>query len=149
LFVAACLAVTSTALAQTPIAPFTGQYQEGFENGPQVLFLPCIPNGVFGGQAQMCTPNNSGCHTTGSWGYQCQIYPHSGGWIFGSAGGAVEFTFTTPVSRFGGYFGINSGYADATFEFYGAAARCSAPRRRASRPTALGTGTAGRRRRAP
>jgi hypothetical protein len=34
LIVAACIATTSAALAQTPTGPFTGQQQEAFE-GPQ------------------------------------------------------------------------------------------------------------------
>jgi hypothetical protein len=120
LLAGAAVLTASTALAQTPIGPFTGQFTENFEAG-SVIFTPCMPVGVFSGTAQMCTPGNSGCHTTGSWGFFCTIFPHTGTWLFGSAGGYVEWTFSTPATRFGGYFGTNSGTADATFEFYDSA----------------------------
>jgi hypothetical protein len=116
---AAVVATAATAWSQTPTGPFTGQYHEDF-NGPQVLFTPCMPAGVFQGTAQMCTPGHSGCHTTGGWGYVCFLSNYASGWMFGSADGAVEFTFSPPATKFGGYFGINSGVADATFDFYDA-----------------------------
>jgi hypothetical protein len=117
LFVAAVAATAASALAQTPVGPFTGTHQEDFEGG-SVIFTPCMPVGVFAGTAQMCTPGHSGCHTTGSWGFQCQIFPQAGTWLFGSADGYVEYAFSTPAYQFGGYFGINSGFADATVTFY-------------------------------
>jgi hypothetical protein len=117
--VASVVALASFASAQTPTGPFTGQHHEDFNNGGvQVMFLPCMPNGVFGGTVQMCTPTGSGCHTTGAWGYACFLPNYSSGWMFGSAGGEVEFTFSPPATKFGGYFGINSGIPDGTFEFY-------------------------------
>jgi hypothetical protein len=100
------LAFSASASAQvTTIGPFTGAQSEGFENGPQVIFLPCVPQRVFNNTADLCTPGNSGCHTTSGWGFYCSIYPHSGARLFGSAGGYAEYTFDTPVQRFGGYFG--------------------------------------------
>jgi hypothetical protein len=48
----------------------------------------------------------------------CNIFPHSGGRFTGSADGAYEYTFDNPAQRFGGYFGTNSGTADATCNFY-------------------------------
>lgn len=121
LALAAFVATASAALAQTPTGPFTGQFQEDFE-GPQVIFTPCMPNGVFSGNAAMCTPNgHSGCHTTTGWSFFCLIAPaYSNTFFFGSADGAVEFTFTQPATKFGGYFGTNSGTADATVDFYDA-----------------------------
>lgn len=120
LALAALAATASAALAQTPVGPFVGQQSEDFE-GPQVLFTQCMPNGVFNGNAQMCTPNNTGCHTTTGWSFFCVIQPaYSNVFFFGSAGGAVEFTFNQPATKFGGYFGTNSGTADATVDFYDA-----------------------------
>jgi hypothetical protein len=120
LFAAAVVATAATSLAQTPIGPFTGQHSEGFETYGLVLFTPCMPSGVFNGTAQLCTPTSSGCHTTGGWSFMCQIGTHSGGWLFGSAGGHVEFTFPQPAFQFGGYFGSHSGSPDATVNFYDA-----------------------------
>jgi hypothetical protein len=68
----------------------------------------------------MCTPGSSGCHTTGGWGFMCSIPAYSPPLFFGSAGGWVQYDFTgSPgdAARFGGYFGTNSGTADATIDF--------------------------------
>jgi hypothetical protein len=120
LLAAAFAATAATAMAQTmPIGPFTGQHQEDFSGSP-VIFTPCMPNGVFQGTAQMCTPGHSGCHTTGSWGFFCTIFPHSPNLLFGSADGFVDYIFNPPATRFGGYFGTNSNAPDATVEFYDA-----------------------------
>jgi hypothetical protein len=118
LFAAAVVATAASTFAQTPIGPFTGDQQENFDTGAQVIFTPCMPAGVFNGTAQMCTPNASGCHTTSGWGFMCTIFARSSPRLFGSAGGWVEFTFTQPAFKFGGYFGTNCGTPDATIEFY-------------------------------
>jgi hypothetical protein len=119
-FALALAATSALASAQTPIGPFSGQYQEGFE-GPQVVFTPCMPAGVFGGTAQLCTINmTGGCLTATGWIFQCLINAHGGSWFFGSATEAVEYTFTNPATRFGGYFGTNSGSPDAAIDFYDA-----------------------------
>ena len=102
-----------------PVGPFTGDYSEGFE-GNQVIFLPCMPDRVFSATADLCTPGNSGCHTTTGWGFYCSIYPHSGTWFFGSAGGYAEYTFDNPVGAFGGYFGTNADSNDGWVEIYDA-----------------------------
>jgi hypothetical protein len=119
LLAAALAATAPSAVAQMPIGPFTGQYQEDFE-GPSVIFTPCMPNGVFSMTAQMCTPGSSGCHTTGGWSFMCQIGPHGGSRLFGSAGGYVQYDFTLSpgdVAQFGGYFGSHSGSPDAQIDF--------------------------------
>jgi hypothetical protein len=113
------VATAASALAQTPIGPFVGTHQEDFE-GPQVIFTPCMPAGVFGGTAQLCDIAGSGCHTTTGWGFMCTIFAYQNTYFFGSAGGPVEYTFNTPAYRFGGYFGTNAGTADATIDFYDA-----------------------------
>lgn len=117
----AVFVVSLSASAQiTSIAPFTGVASEGFE-GPQVIFTPCISTRVFNNQADLCTPGNSGCHTTTSWGYYCTIFPQSGSYFYGSASGATEIVFDQPAVRFGGWFGTNSNAADGNFEFFDAA----------------------------
>lgn len=112
------LMLCSTASAQvTSIPQFTGTDTETFE-GPQVLFLPCIPQRIFGNKGDMCAGQ---CHTTTSWGYVCQINTHGGSWLFASASGPAIVTFDTQAYRFGGWFGTNCGIPDATFEFSDAA----------------------------
>jgi hypothetical protein len=113
---AALIVSAGSALAQTPIGPFTGQQQEGFE-GPQVVFTACMTNRVFNNTADLCTPGSTGCLTTTGWSFQCVIFPNGGSWFFGSAGCYVEYTFDNPATRFGGFFGVNSGFADATVDF--------------------------------
>jgi hypothetical protein len=123
LVLAALLAVATPAFAQlpTPTGPFTGQYYEDFNQFPNVIFTPCITQwavGPFQGTAQICTPGNSGCHTTGSWGFMCSIGARSAPLFYGSAGGFTEYDFTpNTVSRFGGYFGTNSGTDNPTIDF--------------------------------
>jgi hypothetical protein len=118
--VVALVALTSSAFGQTPIPPFAGTNAEGFE-GPQVVFQPCIPARVFNNTADLCDTTPPGSMlTTSGWGCQCNIYPHGGGMLCGSAGGPAEYTFDTPAQRFGGYFGINCNLPDATVQFYDA-----------------------------
>ena len=110
----------------TPIGPFTGDYSEGFEGQPQVLFEPCVSTtwgvGIFGDTADLCTPGNSGCHTTGSWGFFCSLGRRTGSWMYGSAGGFSQITFNDGAGAFGGYFGSNAydvgEQPNATFTFY-------------------------------
>ena len=100
------LSLTTAASAQvTTTGPFVGAQSEGFEVGPQTIFLTCIPQRVFNNTADLCTPGAAGCLTTTGWGFNCTIYPNSGSWLFGSAQGYAEYTFDTPAQRFGGYFG--------------------------------------------
>lgn len=116
LFISGC--ITGAASSQiVPVDPFVGDYSEGFE-GNQVIFLPCMPDRVFDATADLCTPGNSGCHTTTGWGFYCSIYPHSGTWFFGSAGGYAEYEFDLPVRRFGGYWGTNANQNDGYAIFY-------------------------------
>lgn len=104
----------------TPIGPFTGQHQEGFENQPSGQFLPLLS--VLDNTATMKGTNgNATMHVTGSWGFFGTVFPHSGTRFFGSAGDPVRFDFTPPVEKFGGYFTTNSGVDDATAIFYDAA----------------------------
>jgi hypothetical protein len=113
------LALSAGASAQiTPTGPFVGGQSDGFETQGFGGFFPCIANRVFNNTADLCTPGNSGCNITGSWGFSCSIFPHSGIALFGSAQGYAEYTFDVPAQRFGGYFGVNWQVGDGTAIFF-------------------------------
>jgi hypothetical protein len=113
-------ALAGSASAQiSRVDPFTGPFTESFE-GPQVIFTPCVTQRVFNGRADLCTPGQSGCHTTGGWGFMCSISRRTGTLFFGSAGGFVRYTFDNPITKFGGYFGTNCGTDNANVTFYDA-----------------------------
>jgi hypothetical protein len=107
---------SASAAAQTPIGPFVGANSESFAN--LSIFTACVNNRIFNNTADLCTPNNNGCLVNGGWSFVCTIFPRSNPYMFGSASGYAEYSFDTPAKRFGGYFGANSGYPDATFNFY-------------------------------
>ncbi|HTF90142.1 MAG TPA: hypothetical protein VK843_17135, partial [Planctomycetota bacterium] len=113
------LGLTSSTLAsaQTAIGPFTGPEQEDFETSA-AAGSTCMPSRVFNNKADLCTPGGSGCQTTSFWPFFCTVVPHAGNFFFGSVDAAAEYTFDTPVQRFGGYFSTNSGLPDATVSFY-------------------------------
>ncbi len=121
------VALAACANAQlTSIGPFTGNAQEGFEAVPGYTCPPCFYacfESTFGGAASMCdnNPGGTGMHATGGWSFQCQIGPHGGGWLFGSAGGAVNITFEGTVTKFGGYMGDNGLQGSGTATFFDAA----------------------------
>jgi hypothetical protein len=108
----------------TPVGPFTGDRQEGLEglNNPcPPCFHECLPSRVFQQTADLCAydgPNPGSMSVPGGWSFFCQIGPHSGQILAGSAGGVAEYKFDTPAGAFGGYFGTNCGTADATAEFF-------------------------------
>ncbi|HTF88430.1 MAG TPA: hypothetical protein VK843_08475 [Planctomycetota bacterium] len=119
--IASSIAVLSAAASAQIVAtgPFTGQQQETFETQtPPVPFNTCIPGRVFNATADLCDPSGNAAHITSSWGFMCTIFPHSGGKLFGSAGGVAEYQFDSPATKFGGFFGTNSGSPDATMEFF-------------------------------
>ena len=118
----AALAFSASASAQiTPIGPFTGAQSEGFETQGYGGFFPCIAARVFNNTADLCTPGNAGCNITSGWGFICSIYPSSGSAFFGSAQGYAQYTFVTPVQRFGGMFGNNWQVNDGTAIFFDSA----------------------------
>ncbi len=125
ILVAAALSVLSaTAFSQiVPTGQFTGQQSDGFETQNSPGFPLCIVGRVFNSTADLC--DNSGAsqnmHITSGWGFFCSIGPHGGGRFAGSAGGPAEYAFDQTATRFGGFFGTNSGVADARAEFYDAA----------------------------
>jgi hypothetical protein len=97
------------------IPPFTGESSELWltSGGPCPSSAPCLENGVFGGQGQLCTfnkdtgaPTNGG-HVAIGWGagLGCTIHPYVPDLLYASASGIAEYSFAQPVGRFGGYFG--------------------------------------------
>ncbi|MCB9915395.1 MAG: hypothetical protein H6828_09635 [Planctomycetes bacterium] len=120
---AAPLALAGLAAAQfSTVAAFTGNAQETFEtqslaSGP---FPTCVTDRVFAGQADLCAEAGS-AHITGGWGFSCTLQPFEGSRQVGSTGGALNYTFDTGVTRFGGWFATNNPtIGDGTIEFYGA-----------------------------
>jgi len=94
----------------SPVDPFTGDAREDFDC--RVVFTPCVVPPcatIFGSpDNNLCTPGNSGCHTTSGWQFRCTIYPKSTSMFFGSGYGYARYTFDLPVTKFGGYFGTNA-----------------------------------------
>ena len=110
LLASSLLALPTLASAQiTTIGPFTGSQSEGFETSTAGQFSTCISPRVFNNTADLCSPvGQATMHVTGGWGFMCSIPPHSGGRLFGSAGGPAAISFDADVAEFGGYFGTNS-----------------------------------------
>jgi hypothetical protein len=105
---AGLLALPVAASAQlTEIPEFTGEFSEGFEGATPGMFTPCVEPSVFDGQADLCSEL---AHVTGGWGFRCSIPPQEGTRFYGSAnpGTASTYTFSEPVTRFGGWFGTNA-----------------------------------------
>ncbi|MCC7014148.1 MAG: hypothetical protein IT454_16440 [Planctomycetes bacterium] len=116
-----CVAALSAAASAqvSPTGPFTGQYQEDWSVSQ--FGGACMNGGAFAGTAQVCTPGGTDVSTTTGWSFMCYIpAAYSGLLFYGSYGRATEFTLSVPAYRFGGYFSINSGYADAAVDFYDA-----------------------------
>ncbi|MEO6709920.1 MAG: hypothetical protein ABI054_09775, partial [Planctomycetota bacterium] len=119
LFASSIAVLSAAASAQiVTTGPFTGQQSDGFETQTAGVFSTCILGRVFNNTADLCDPMGNSAHITGGWGFFCSIGPHGGTRLFGSAGGPAEYTFDSPATKFGGFFGTNSGTADATVEFY-------------------------------
>lgn len=92
-----------SAAAQTPIGPFSGQYDEDFESSTTIM-SGYAPNSVLGGNG---TYHTASAGRTNSWGFGCSMMPHAGIWFVGDNGGLMWFEFNTAPARFGGYFGSN------------------------------------------
>jgi hypothetical protein len=100
-----------------PVGPFTGQQSETFEASPYGV-VACVSGRVFNNTADLCDPTGSAIIVTSGWSFSCQINPFGGTHFVGSASGPAEYTFDVPATRFGGQFGTNSSFPDATIEFY-------------------------------
>ena len=118
LVAASAAILSSVASAQIiPTGPFIGQQSEGFE-GKAYGFSTCVPGRVFNNTAELCDPIGGRLLISGWWSAVCQISPFVGVEFAGSAGGPAEYVFDQPASRFGGFFGSNVGFPNATVEFY-------------------------------
>ena len=118
LFFAVALSATSSAQI-VPVAPFVGDLSEGFETQVQLQWNVCVVPDVFQGVGQLCESSGvANVTVTPGWGFICQINAHSGVNLAASGGAFAVYTFNQDVSKFGGYFGVNSGYPDATIVFY-------------------------------
>lgn len=115
---AAAVLAGPSAAQMMPIAPFTGTQSEGFETQNYSGASMCITDRVFSNTADFCTPGGDHVLLSSAWSFSCLLQEHSGSRFVGSAGGPVEITFDTPITRFGGYFATNSGTPDATANFY-------------------------------
>jgi hypothetical protein len=115
------LALSAVAAAQiNTVGPFTGDASEDFVGHPGG-FHACLPNRVLDARADMCSPSGGGMHVTGGWSFACSISPFVGNRLFGSGGAATStvLTFDATASRFGAYFGTNSGNeGPGTADFY-------------------------------
>jgi hypothetical protein len=120
--VAAALAALATPLVAqvTPTGPFVGTHQEGFEAVTSAA-APCAGFDVFGGVGTYCGLSGSAPLISSGWGFSCSIAPYAGLRFTASASAGIEYNFTTPISRFGGYFGTNSPSSGAQVNFYDAA----------------------------
>lgn len=113
-------ALASVASAQVaPIGPFMGSLSESFET-QSGQFTQCVNGRVFNNTADLCTPGNSGCNIVGGWSFYCMIFADTGGQFFGSLAGYAEYSFDTPVQRFGGMFGNNVNVDDGIAVFFDA-----------------------------
>ncbi|MBC8109237.1 MAG: hypothetical protein H7Z14_21805, partial [Anaerolineae bacterium] len=104
--------------AVTPIAPFTGEFHDNFDQYTTVLAELNLP--VFGGRADIHMLSDGGAIKveTNSNFIGDQVLAVSG-WMVGQLG-IVDWTFDQPAFRFGGYWENNSGASDSTLQFYDA-----------------------------
>lgn len=112
-------AIPIVAVAQvTPIGPFTGALQEGWEAQPSGFQSQYT---IFGGAG---TANQlgggQGLLIASGWSFFSNISPHSGGAFMGGAGVNYEFIFNTPAFQFGGFFGTNADTPGAMATFFDA-----------------------------
>ena len=121
-WIAAALMWGTPALAQvSPIAPFTGEFAEGFENFYTTEAVDCFQP-TFGGHASVCAPNaalggmNARYEIFGSG--QCLFAARTGDRLGVSNDSWVEIDFDVPIREFGGYFGTHGDTGTVTFIFF-------------------------------
>jgi hypothetical protein len=120
IFALVCAFTPILASAQvTAISPFTGTMQDSYETQTQFQFLPSYP--IFGGAGVVQHETmQATMHVTSGWSFFVTIFPRTGGFFLGSAGGGYDFIFTAPAFRFGGYWGTNADLAGADVTFFDA-----------------------------
>jgi hypothetical protein len=115
------LAVGTVSAAVTPIGEFTGDMGEGFEN----IYSPGAHPGpipLFNGFASL---DDTLAHTvviTYVWqAGETIVYPYNGNLFSGAVAGSEMFTFSSPITDFGGFFTTIAPIPDGNIKFYGAA----------------------------
>lgn len=116
----ACAALAAAANSQiSTIGPFTGDLSEGWETTPTGQFTTSYI--AFGGPHEIrAVTGGQGLHVTTGWSFFSTVFPHGGQRFLGGAGVNGGYFFTTPATRFGGYFCTNADAPDATAIFYDA-----------------------------
>jgi hypothetical protein len=111
-------AIPIVAVAQvTPIGPFTGAMQDGYEAVPNGQFLPHYD--IFGGAGDVDQfGGGQGVHITTGWSFFSTVFPHGGNLFLGGAACNYQFIFDTPAFQFGGYFATNADSPGAVATFY-------------------------------
>jgi len=113
------IAISTSANATiSTVAPFTGQFTDTFNEYSTVMAVQSLP--VFGGLGtlQNLTPGGAIKVEFSSLFDGVQIVPLSG--MMAGQLGIGQWTFSQPITRFGGWFANNSGQNDATVTFYDA-----------------------------
>lgn len=115
------LVVGTAAAAVTPIGEFSGDMAEGFEN----IYSPGAypgPVPLFNGFA---TLDDTLAHTIViSYVWQAGetiVYPYNGNLFSGAVAGSELFTFSTPITDFGGFFTTIAPVSDGSIKFNDAA----------------------------
>ncbi len=101
------------------VGPFSGTYHEEFRSAS---YSSCVPQRLFHGRADLCTPGRNGLMVTFAWmqyvGYT--MYPHNGSaWFAGTTQGTAHLTLDVPAQRVGGYFGTVGYLAGGVAKLYG------------------------------
>lgn len=110
-------AVAGASASIVRISAFVGEHRESFST----FATGFRPNGIsaMGGISTLNSATSSGLLPTTSWGFTGTILPHSDRVFLGNYASATDWTFNTPVQKFGGYFGTNANtLAGGTATFY-------------------------------
>ena len=101
-----------------PIGPFSGTLHEGYETF-STGFTSSLA--VFGGAGTLtASPAGNNLNVTSGWSFFSFIAPHSGNQFMGATTNYL-FTFNTPASQFGAFWGTNADSPGATATFFNSA----------------------------
>lgn len=100
------------------VGPFGGHVAEGFETHTPGAASACLTGRIFDGNAEICTPLNTGATVATSWSFLCTLEPRRGELFYGSSQGMSVVHFDRPAVRFGGYFSTNAPGGTVTLRFF-------------------------------